>query len=197
MNEWVFYTNNAHKVKELNELAAAESVEIVPYQKILGSRIDVVEDGTSFSENAYKKLQALAPLKDRICLAEDSGLEVLALQGAPGIYSARYAGENASRKQMCEKILTEMQGEQNRKAQYRAVFALRLPGGSFGVFEGVCKGTLALEMKGEGGFGYDPIFIPEGYDETFGQLPIRIKHQLSHRFQAFQKLLDFIVSQPK
>lgn len=192
MIKLVFFTNNLHKVKELNELSLDKSFQVIPYQDVLGSKVEVVEDGVTFQENAIKKVKGIASIKNHYLLAEDSGLEVAALEGRPGIYSARYAGENASRQQMCEKILNEMKGCENRSAQYRAVFALLCPDSGLNCFEGVCKGSLATEMKGEGGFGYDPIFIPQGYEETFGELPISLKHQLSHRFKAFNQLHAFL-----
>ena len=189
MNELVFFTNNSYKVKELNEICIHQSFKVRPYRDLIGKSIDVIEDGQSFSENAMKKLGALTELKGYYRLAEDSGLEVESLDGAPGIYSARYAGEDATGTDMCQKILAEMQHKTNRSAQYRAVFALMLPDDSTFTFEGVCKGAIAREIRGEGGFGYDPIFIPETFDQSFGELPITIKHQLSHRFKAFDKMM--------
>ena len=195
----VIYTNNAHKVTEIQQLLNLEHFECIPYQSISNKKIDVVEDGTSFKANAIIKAEALTDLdafKNCYILAEDSGIEVEHLNGAPGIYSARYAGESATGTQLCEKLLAACQLASNRAAQYQAVMALKSPNGEIKCFSGICKGSLATKIFGQGGFGYDPIFIPEGFSQTFGQLPIKTKHQLSHRFKALKQVKAFLSKNP-
>ena len=151
-------------------------------------RIDVVEDGSTFEENALIKVMhsptSLYLLGGRFCI------EVAHLNGAPGIYSARYAGQDASRQEMCEKLLKECYGAGNRDAQYQAVMALRFPDQTIETFCGIVRGSLAHEMNGEGGFGYDPIFIPEDHDVTFAEMAPEDKHALSHRYQALMQVKD-------
>lgn len=195
----VIYTNNNHKVTEIQQLLSLDNFECVPYQSISHTKIDVIEDGRSFEENALIKVQALTdfePFKDKYILAEDSGIEVEHLSGAPGIYSARYAGESASGTQLCNKLLAACHLATNRRAQYQAVVALKCPDGQVNYFSGICKGKLAKQIFGQGGFGYDPIFIPEGFQQTFGQLPIETKHKLSHRFKALKKVGTFLNQVP-
>ena len=157
--------------------------------------VEVLEDGDTFEENAIKKVNALPDHPNYIYLAEDSGIEVDHLDGAPGIYSARYAGPNATREDMCYKLLQACYGAGNRDAQYQAVMALRFPDRTIETFTGIVRGSLAHEMIGDGGFGYDPIFIPEDYDVTFAQMTEADKNELSHRFHALSQVKDFLIHQ--
>lgn len=186
----VLFTNNRHKVHEIKTILNLENVHILSYRDIFKDPVDVIEDGTTFEENAILKVNALPDHPDYIYLAEDSGIEVAHLDGAPGIYSARYAGPNATREDMCHKLLRECYGSGNRDAQYRAVMALRFPDGQIDTFTGIVRGSLAHEMMGDGGFGYDPIFIPEDHDITFAQMDPSEKHQLSHRYHALMKVKE-------
>ena len=189
----VIFTNNQHKIKEIKRILTLD-IPIFSYQEIYDYDVDVVEDGSTFEENAIIKVKALPNDDEHIYLAEDSGIEVEHLDGGPGIYSARYAGPNASREDMCQKLLKDSYGAGSRAAQYQAVMALRFPDESINTFSGIVRGTLAHEMVGDGGFGYDPIFIPDGYDSTFAEMPVTEKHQLSHRFHALTHVKNFLSS---
>ncbi|MEC8678586.1 MAG: RdgB/HAM1 family non-canonical purine NTP pyrophosphatase [Candidatus Margulisiibacteriota bacterium] len=189
----VLYTNNAHKVAEIKTMFDLPGLEIVSYRDVFRMRIDVVEDGSTFEENALIKVNALPPHPNYIYLAEDSGIEVAALNGAPGIYSARYAGPDATREDMCQKLLKECYGAGNRDAQYQAVMALKFPDENIQTFTGIVRGSLAHEMTGDGGFGYDPIFIPEDYDITFAEMDPDEKNQLSHRYHALMQVKDALI----
>ncbi len=137
--------------------------------------------------NDLKKVRALSHLKDDIKLADDSGIEVDCLDGNPGIYSARYGGEGLTDQERCRYLLNQIKDKSNRKAQFRCVIAMIFPDGTEQVTEGVVKGTLTQDIRGNSGFGYDPLFIPDGYDQTFAELGPEIKYQISHRGQALAK----------
>ena len=189
----VIFTNNQHKVSEIKTILKLD-IPIVSYTEVFKQHIDVVEDGSTFEENAIIKVNALPNNPDHIYLAEDSGIEVAHLDGAPGIYSARYAGDNATREDMCQKLLKECYGAGNRDAQYQAVMAVRFPDESIQTFSGIVRGHLAHEMMGDEGFGYDPIFIPEDYDVTFAQMAPADKHRLSHRYDALTKVHNMLTT---
>ena len=187
----ILFTNNAHKVTEVQQILDLESLPVIPYTQIFNKTIEVVEDGDTFKENAIIKVNALPPHPDHIYLAEDSGIEVAHLNGAPGIHSARYAGPNATKQEMCQKLLQDCYGAGDRSAQYQAVMALRFPDNNMGLLQtvsGIVKGHLSYEMAGDGGFGYDPIFIPEDHEKTFAQMPAAQKHALSHRYHALEQV---------
>lgn len=187
-------TNNANKVREIQAILAIPNLLVCSYQEVVGYSVDVVEDGLTFEENARKKVMAY-PQKDQVIyLAEDSGLEVSGLQGAPGVYSARYAGIGASSSELCDKVLKTLGDGLDRRAQFRAVMALRFSDGQIEIAEGVCKGQIATEKRGTGGFGYDPIFIPEGHSRTFAEMEAKEKNKLSHRAQALEKMKVWIAS---
>jgi len=190
--ELVVATRNRHKTREIQSILGPEfSV------RDLGAHPEVSEireSGTSFEENA--KLKALAASKQlpALVIADDSGLEVDALGGAPGIYSARYAGANATEKDKIDKLLRELARvratEDGRRARFRCVVALARNGNLLGTFEGIAEGSIADEARGDSGFGYDPIFIPEGLKQTFGELPTEVKNTISHRAKAIRALAD-------
>ena len=140
---------------ELQDLLKQLSIKVVGYKDVLGKTVDVVEDGTTFEENALKKVAALAELENDICIADDSGLEVECLNGEPGIYSARYGGEGLTDSQRCQFLLDNISEQTNRAGQFKCVIALKLPDQRAQVFTGVCKGTLTYSPKGDMGFGYD------------------------------------------
>ena len=189
----VLFTNNQHKVHEIKTMFELPDLPIVSYLDVFNAKIDVVENGSTFEENAIIKVNALPPNPDYIYLAEDSGIEVAHLDGAPGIYSARYAGPNATREDMCHKLLGECYGAGNRDAQYQAVMALRYPDETIDTYTGIVRGSLAHEMIGDGGFGYDPIFVPEGYDITFAEMDPADKNVLSHRYHALQQVKQALI----
>ena len=192
----VLFTNNRHKVHEIKTILNLEHVHILSYRDIFKDPVEVIEDGTTFEENAILKVNALPDHPDYIYLAEDSGIEVTHLDGGPGIYSARYAGPNATRYDMCQKLLRDCYGAGNRDAQYRAVMALRFPDGQIDTFTGIVRGSLAHEMMGDEGFGYDPVFIPDGEDRTFAQMDSSEKHQQSHRYRALMKVKSALQHHP-
>ena len=183
-------TRNAHKAREFSEILGDE-FEVSDLSGVADAP-EIEETGSTFKENAI--LKAIATSQDRhvFVVADDSGLEVDALQGAPGIYSARYAGQKASDTQNVEKLLGELAREDvpasQRTARFRCVIALARDGELLGTFEGVMEGVIVDLPRGRGGFGYDPVFLPEGSDRTFAELPVEFKNRISHRAQAARKL---------
>jgi len=155
---------------------------------------EIRESGTSFEENAKLKALAASRQLPALVIADDSGLEVDALGGAPGIYSARYAGANATERDKIDKLLRELERvraiDDRRRARFRCVVALARDGNLLGTFEGIVEGMIANEVRGDFGFGYDPIFIPQGFEQTFGELPREVKNTISHRAQAIRTLAD-------
>jgi XTP/dITP diphosphohydrolase len=190
--ELVVATRNKHKTREIQHILGPEFMV-----RDLGAHPEVSEireSGSSFEENA--KLKALAASKQlpALVIADDSGLEVDALGGAPGIYSARYAGANATDTDKIDKLLRELARvcatEDGRRARFRCVVVLARNGNFLRTFEGIAEGSIANEARGDSGFGYDPIFIPEGLKQTFGELPTEVKNTISHRAKAIRALAD-------
>ncbi len=176
-------TRNPHKLEEIREIFDLPGLDIVSaldYPEIP----DVVEDGETLEANAVKKAVTLALATGLHALADDTGLEVDALHGAPGVYSARYAGEHADYAANNRKLLAALNETDNRNAQFRCVIALAEPDGRAQYVEGVCRGAIARAPRGENGFGYDPLFVPEGHERTFAELASAEKHRLSHRGRA-------------
>jgi XTP/dITP diphosphohydrolase len=157
---------------------------------------EIVEDGKSFLENAMKKAAAVSALTGETVLADDSGLEVVALHGAPGIYSARFAGKDADDRQNIQKLLDELKGvpTENRKAAFRCVLVLHRPDGTYDFFEGHWEGRISEAPTGEGGFGYDPVFFLPEEGMTVAQLSPGVKNRISHRARAFAKLKEMLQS---
>jgi XTP/dITP diphosphohydrolase len=187
----IICTNNAHKLSEIKTLVQDIGLSVYPYTDIVG-KLDIEETGQTFKENALCKVNAIQKNKDYIVLADDSGLEVDALNGRPGIHSARYGGENITSLEQCEKILEELSGETNRKANFTCVIALTLPSGKNICFEGKVLGDITTDIQGKKGFGYDPIFRPTGYEKTFAELSADTKNKLSHRGIALEKTKDYL-----
>ena len=192
MIELVVATRNRHKTREIQHILGPEF-----RVRDLGTHPEVSEireSGMSFEENA--KLKALAASKQlpALVIADDSGLEVDALGGAPGIYSARYAGANATDTDKIDKLLRDLARvgatEDRRRARFRCVVALARNGNLLGIFEGLVEGRIANEVRGDSGFGYDPIFVPNGLEQTFGELPTETKNAISHRAKAIRALAD-------
>jgi XTP/dITP diphosphohydrolase len=188
--ELIVATRNRHKTREIQHILGPEfRVRDLAAHPELS---DIRETGTSFEENA--KLKALAASKQlpALVIADDSGLEVDALGGAPGIYSARYAGANATGRDKIDKLLGELSriraSDDQRRARFRCVVALARNGNFVGSFEGVVEGRIANEVRGESGFGYDPIFVPDGFEQTFGELSAEVKNTISHRAKAIRAL---------
>ena len=186
----VFATNNKHKLDEVRHILG-NSVEVLSLKDI-GCDVDIPETGTTLEENALQKAQYVYDHYHINCFADDTGLEVDALDGAPGVYSARYAGgEGHDSEANMTKLLHELGENNNRKARFRTVIALILQG-QVHEFEGIVNGEIIRERRGGEGFGYDPIFRPDGYDQTFAELGNDIKNTISHRARATQKLCEYI-----
>lgn len=198
----VFATNNKNKLKEIREILGSR-FEIVSLSDI-GCHADIPETGNTLEENARQKSEYVMTNYRMDCFADDTGLEVEALNNAPGVHSARYAeGTDHNSEANMAKLLREMQGKDNRKARFRTVISLLEVIGKdpFGYreiqFEGEVRGHISTEKHGTEGFGYDPIFIPEGYDKSFAELGETIKNQISHRAQAVKKLAEYLKTSEK
>ena len=188
----VFATNNAHKLEEVAAILG-DQVELLSLNDI-GCQADIPETAETLEGNALLKSSYIYKNYHLDCFADDTGLEVEALNGAPGVYSARYAGgEGHDAQANMLKLLHELDGKENRKAQFRTAISLILDGKEY-LFEGVIKGEIIKEKRGDSGFGYDPVFMPEGYDRTCAELGNDIKNQISHRALAVQKLCEFLQS---
>ncbi|MGM0461430.1 MAG: RdgB/HAM1 family non-canonical purine NTP pyrophosphatase [Fibrobacterota bacterium] len=182
---------NAHKVAEITELIPQNSdLNILSLKDVYSPVPDIPETGTTFEENSIQKAEWVRRREQCWVLADDSGLEVDALNLRPGIYSARYAGTPCDDKKNNRKLLEEMAGvpAQNRTARYRAVITLLSPEKTPFIYTGVCEGHIQSRPMGAGGFGYDPLFIPRGYTQSFGELAPEIKQKISHRSMALEKL---------
>ena len=188
----VFATNNQHKLSEIRQILG-NSFEVQSLSDI-GCHVDIPETGTTLEENALQKAQYIYDHYHVNVFADDTGLEVDALGGAPGVYSARYAGgEGHDSEANMTKLLHELGDNNNRQARFRTVIALILQGQVY-EFEGIVDGQIIRERRGGEGFGYDPIFQPEGYDKTFAELGTDIKNHISHRARAVAKLCKFLVN---
>lgn len=185
----VFATHNKNKLMEVKSLIPP-GINLVSLTDI-GCHEDIPETGLTIAENALIKARYIYNKFRLNCFADDSGLEVQALEGAPGVYSARYAGESKSTTDNNKKLLEEMKLKTNRKARFVTVIALLLDGKEQ-LFEGYAEGTIAYEPRGANGFGYDPLFIPTGYRSTFAEMSAEDKNAISHRAKAMQKLVDFL-----
>jgi XTP/dITP diphosphohydrolase len=183
----VIATRNKGKTLEIKELLKGFPVEIKNLGDF-GPIPHLEEDGDTFDENAYKKASFAARILGLPALADDSGLIVEALDGAPGIHSARYAGENATDEQRYLKLLNEMEGKSNRKAAFECVISIAVPTGPALTYEARCEGLITLEPAGSNGFGYDPVFFYPPYNKTFAQITIEEKNSISHRGKALAEL---------
>ena len=197
----VFATNNQHKLQEIRDILGSE-FEIVSLKDI-GCDVDIPETGNTLEENAMQKAQYVYDHYNLSCFADDTGLEVEALNGEPGVHSARYAeGTDHDSEANMAKLLRNLEGKDNRKARFRTVIAVIqkqdvCPCGCTSIkkvnrFEGIVDGSIATEKHGTAGFGYDPIFVPEGYDKSFAELGESIKNGISHRARAVAKLAEYL-----
>src|SRR5687768_17101358 len=191
--ELIFATNNQHKADEVQSILPA-SIKIITLKEA-GINIDIPEPYDTLEENAAEKGRKIYSYTGKNCFGEDTGLEVTALNGEPGIYSARYAGENKSSENNIDKLLHKLQPRQDRSAQFRTVIFLILGNQEY-FFEGICKGTIAFERKGKEGFGYDPVFIPNNSNKTFAEMTLNEKNRYSHRKKAMDKLVTFLNQLP-
>jgi XTP/dITP diphosphohydrolase len=185
----VIATRNKGKQSEISDLLKDFPVDIKGLDDF-GPIPDVEEDGDSFDENAYKKASFTARILGLPALADDSGLLVEALEGAPGVHSARYAGDDATDEQRCQKLLQEMKGKTNRKATFECVISIAVPTGPALTYEARCEGLIAEQPSGSNGFGYDPVFYYPPLNKTFGELTIEEKSHVSHRGKALRELRD-------
>jgi XTP/dITP diphosphohydrolase len=185
----IFATNNANKVKEIRSVLG-DGFGIIPLKEA-GIMVDIPEPFHTLEENASEKSRFIYSLTGKDCFSEDSGLEVHALGGAPGVLSARYAGEDSDSQKNILKLLGEMEGEADRSARFRTVISLHIDGKEH-QFEGTCTGQITHEEKGGSGFGYDPIFIPDGSTKTFAEMDMAEKNLFSHRKKATEKFIDYI-----
>lgn len=195
MKRIVFATNNQHKLQEIREILSPE-FEIVSLKEI-GCHEDIPETGNTLEENALQKARYVSERYHISCFADDTGLEVEALGGAPGVHSARYAeGTDHDSEANMTKLLGELEGKENRQARFRTVIALIELGEdeteNVHLFEGIVEGHISTERQGNEGFGYDPIFVPEGYEKSFAALGETIKNHISHRARAVKKLADHL-----
>ena len=193
MNQLILATHNNHKAREFQDILPQYSVKTLAD---LGHDEEIEETAKDLEGNSLLKAKTIFKRYGYVVISDDSGLEVNALNGAPGVHSSRYAGEPRNDQRNTEKLLYKLQGASNRKAQFRTVITLMSPGNSF-QFEGIVSGTIAESPRGEAGFGYDPVFVPKGYQQTFAELPADLKNKISHRANAIEKLLHFLNEHPR
>ncbi|WP_367771296.1 non-canonical purine NTP diphosphatase [Flavobacterium sp. WC2421] len=187
----VFASNNKNKIKEIQQLLPA-TIQLLSLEDI-GCHEEIPETADTIEGNAILKANYVTQKYGYDCFADDTGLEVEALHGAPGVYSARYAGEQKDSNDNMNKLLTDLSGKSNRNAQFKTVITLNKDGKQQ-LFTGIATGKITEEKWGDKGFGYDPIFKPEGYQETFAQLSSEIKNKISHRGKATQQLIAFLIN---
>ena len=187
--KFVFATNNAHKLEEVTAILG-NKIELLS-MKDINCHADIPETADTLEGNALLKARYIFENYQLDCFADDTGLEVEALNGAPGVYSARYAGDAHNSEANMKKLLQDMEGIENRKAQFRTVFALIINGKEH-LFEGIVKGEITKHRHGTSGFGYDPVFIPEGYTHTYAEMGNELKNKISHRALATNKLCNFL-----
>jgi len=192
MNTLIFATNNQHKVDEIRSVTGGRFNIIT--LKEAGIDIDIPEPHNSLAANAIEKATTIHLLTAKNVFSEDTGLEVDALNGEPGVKSARYAGEDNNSKANIEKLLKNITPHTERKARFRTVICLIWKNDQY-LFEGICEGEILAEQRGEKGFGYDPIFIPDGSNKTFGEMSLEEKNIFSHRKKATEQLINFLLQQ--
>jgi XTP/dITP diphosphohydrolase len=187
----IFATNNQHKVDEIRSVLPA-SLEIITLKEA-GIDIDIPEPFDTLEENARHKSKTIYEMTGTDCFSEDTGLEVPALNGEPGVKSARYAGADRSFDANIDKLLSNLAGQTDRRASFRTVVSLLIDGKET-VFEGICAGKIIQERRGDHGFGYDPVFIPDGSEKTFAEMNMNEKNKFSHRSKATEKLVAFLTN---
>ena len=192
MKKLIFATHNPNKLVEIK--SAVNTFEVVGLKE-MGFNDDIAETGSTLEENALIKSQYIYEKTGLACFADDTGLEVEALDGKPGVYSARYAGEHATAENNMQKLLFEMETKKNRNARFRTVISLILDGEEYS-FEGQVVGEIMYRKTGNDGFGYDPIFKPTGYDQSFAEMTMKQKNEISHRGVAVKKLIHFLSHHP-
>ena len=193
-NIMIAATQNKGKLKELRQITEKYGQELVSMADIGLGDLDIEENGETFAENSYIKASTVTKLTGKPCIADDSGLCVDALDGAPGIHSARYSGEHGNDQANRTKLLADLKDvpEGERTAHFTCCITLCWPEGETLVAEGICPGRIAFEERGEGGFGYDRVFLPDGYEETFAQLGTDVKNKIGHRARALARLEELL-----
>ena len=187
--ELIFASNNRHKLEEIAKITGSEfSILNLKQAQCEG---EIPETGTTLTENALQKAHWVYSRTHKNCFADDTGLEIEALNGAPGVYTARFAGDDCSPEDNIQKTLRVMKDMKNRRACFRTIIACIIEGKEY-LFEGVVEGEIATQKMGEGGFGYDPIFIPKGFSQSFAQMPLNEKNKMSHRGRATAKFVAFL-----
>jgi XTP/dITP diphosphohydrolase len=189
MHTLIFATNNRNKVAEIQSLVGP-NFTIIPLKEA-GIEIDIPEPHDQLEDNAQEKALTIFNMTNQNCFSEDTGLEIIALGGAPGVKSARYAGEKSNAQSNIDLVLSNMAGVENRTAQFRTVICLIWENQTY-YFEGICKGQILSNMQGENGFGYDPIFVPDGASKSFANMTMEEKNTFSHRKKAVTQLFDFL-----
>jgi XTP/dITP diphosphohydrolase len=190
----VVSTGNSHKVYEIRKILADLDIEVLSKNDIGLEKFDVVEDGLTLEENSVKKARELAERTNFMVIADDSGLFVDSLNGEPGVYSSRYAGEDGNDKKNNIKLLENLKDKKDRSAAFKTVIALITEDKTLYTVEGICPGSIGVEPNGENGFGYDPLFIPDGYDKSFAELGDEVKNKISHRARALENLKAILKS---
>lgn len=185
----VFATHNENKFKEIQSLLPGH-IELLSLDDI-GCEEDIEETGDTIDENAIIKAEYVSNHYGYDCFADDTGLEVDSLAGAPGVYSARYAGETKDDKANVRKLLSQLENMEDRTARFKTVIALNLKRNE-NLFTGVCEGSILKERRGENGFGYDPVFLPKGYEKSFAEMDLDEKSKISHRARAFRELIEYL-----
>ncbi len=191
MRELIFATNNKHKLEEVSQLLEGKATIVSLAQA--GLEGEIPETADTLQGNALQKAQWVWERTGKDCFADDTGLEVDALDGAPGVYSARYAGEHCTFDDNVNKLLDAMEGKTNRKAAFRTVICL-IEGGEPRYFEGKVEGCILTERYGKGGFGYDPVFMPDRFAVSFAEMPLEVKNQISHRGLAVSQLVQYLAN---
>ncbi len=189
MKNIIFATNNKHKTEEIRVILGSDYQ--ITTLKDAGIDIEIPEPHHTLKENAIEKARTIFQLTNENCFSEDTGLQVEALNGAPGVFSARYAGEEANSDDNIKKLLLELNNQPNRKACFTTCICLILNGKEY-FFEGKCAGKISLTASGTNGFGYDPVFIPDGYEASFAELDQKVKAKISHRKIAVSKMVEFL-----
>jgi len=190
MKKIVFATNNKHKIKEINRIIG-DQIKLLSLKEIRCSE-EIPEVEPTIEGNASAKSWYVYNKYGYNCFADDTGLEVKALDGQPGVRSARYAGDECDPEKNIIKVLTGLKGKTNRKARFRTVISLIIDGKE-NLFEGIVEGKILETKTGSDGFGYDPVFLPDGYDQSFAEMPLDLKNQISHRGKATRKLVNYLI----
>ena len=197
MDKVILATQNEGNIREMRDIFPKFGMDVISRDEMGLPKDEIEETGTTFEENSYIKASSIAKQCDGIVVADDSGIAVDCIGGKPGVYSARFAGEGCTPHDNNVKLLQLMDGipTEERGARFVSVITLIYPDGTKFVARGECEGSMSEEMRGENGFGYDPIFIPKGYDQTFGEMPAELKNRISHRAKSLLKLEELINEQ--